>query len=533
MGRRRDWLSGWPLEIQVLIVAIFISSSILVTTNWVGELTAVRAVERTIATQTGNAARALAEQLHGPFRAEYAPQFERKFRELQELEPNVTRVDLYADFGGELRLVGSSSTRGDRELEGQEIAAHQQGKAATFIVDDDVPRRIISVYPVDLEGGSKGFVSVTSSLQAVDDIVAAHSRIRLFSVLTTIVLLVGAIVLLFRTTVYSSVLHLVEVMTRFKKGDNSARANENLPGQFADIACQFNHMLEEIQKSKENLQLRIEEATAELAAQNRELQDLNLRLFEAQRQLVEAERLAVIGQLAATLAHEIGSPLSAVSTHLQILLEEKPLDSRAMNRLRLINEEIDRVSEIVENLLTTIRQKYRRSPVDLEEVVSKVAQLLGPTMEARGVTFELKADGRPLLVEGDPGQLQELFLNLFKNSLDAIRGFGVISVQISRCLPSGDLPQAHFQVEVRDSGEGIPPAKIDRIFEPFFTTKELGKGSGLGLAVCKEIVTRHGGSISVASCPGRGTTFKILLPEMESQRQSWQAELPVQGVEAR
>jgi signal transduction histidine kinase len=350
----------------------------------------------------------------------------------------------------------------------------------------------------------------------VDDILMAHSRIRLYSLLANMVLLVGAITLLFRTAVYRSVLHLVEVMGRFKRGDSSARAKENLTGEFRELARSFNGMLEEIQRSKENLQQQIEEATEVLAQQNRELYELNLQLYEAQRLLGQAERLALVGQLAATLAHEIGSPLSAVSTHLQMLLEDPQLDSRVINRLRLANEQIDRVCGIVENLLSAARQAPRRVPVDLEATVSKVAQLLGPTLEARRIRFQMQGEGGPFLMEGDPDQLQQLFLNLFNNSLDAIFDSGTLSIQVRRRPPNESLLQPHFQVEVSDSGVGIPAEEIEHIFDPFFTTKELGKGSGLGLAVCEEIVTRHGGRISVVSQPGRGTRFTILLPEIAS-----------------
>jgi signal transduction histidine kinase len=333
-------------------------------------------------------------------------------------------------------------------------------------------------------------------------------------------LLVLAITWLFRTTVYRSVRHLVEVMQRFQTGEASARADEDLVGEFGQLARHFNRMLEEIQRLNENLQQGIEEATAELARRNRELQELNLQLYEAQKRLTQAERLALAGQLTATFAHEVGSPLSAVSTHLQMLLEDYRSDSPAHDRLRLANEQIDRVCTIVENLLATTRQARRRVPVDVEEIIRKVAHLLGPMMESRQIRFEFEGSGGPFQIEGDPDQLQQLFLNLFNNSLDAIRSAGTLSVIIHRQPPAPKGTPSYIQIDVRDSGVGISSDRLDDIFEPFFTTKELGKGTGLGLVVSKEIVRQHGGQISVISTPGKGTCFTILLPEVHQLGQA-------------
>jgi two-component system, NtrC family, sensor kinase len=221
----------------------------------------------------------------------------------------------------------------------------------------------------------------------------------------------------------------------------------------------------------------------------------------------------LVGQLTATFAHEIGSPLSAISTHLQILLEDPQLDPKVRNRLHLTNNQIDRVCSIVESLLMSTHRSTRRVTVELEEMVYKVFYLLEPTMESRQIAFSFRGSDGPFLVEGDPDQLQQLFLNLFNNSLDAIQGAGSLSVEIRREAPPEKNGEAYFHIDVRDSGIGISASRLDHIFEPFFTTKEFGKGSGLGLAVSKEIVRHHEGQISVVSSLGRGTCFTICLPE--------------------
>jgi len=277
-----------------------------------------------------------------------------------------------------------------------------------------------------------------------------------------------------------------------------------------------------MERFNENLQSQVEAATNELATRNRELRDLNLQLYETQKQLTQAERLALVGQLTATFAHEVGSPLSAISTHLQMLLEDSVMEPRVRHRLELANNQIDRVCGIVENLLTTTRQASRHAPVDLDEILCKVIHLMGPTLESRRIRLDFRNYGGPFLIEGDPDQLQQLFLNLMNNSLDAIHGAGTLAVEVCRQPATEPYRLGYVQVDVRDSGVGISADRLDQIFEPFFTTKELGKGTGLGLAVSKEIVGQHKGRISVVSEVGKGTCFTVLLPEIAgaAQRQA-------------
>jgi two-component system, NtrC family, sensor kinase len=386
------------------------------------------------------------------------------------------------------------------------------------MIDGGSSRQILSVYPLQFKEGQQGFVTVLSSLEAVDQILKAHARIRLLSLAFTTFLLVGAITWLFRTTVYRSVHHLVDVMHRFRKGESSARASEKSTDELGELAHNLNYMLEEMEKFNVHLKSQVEAATDQLASRNRELQDLNLQLYMTQKQLTQAERLALVGQVTATFAHEVGSPLSAISTQLQMLLEDSQLDPSLRHRLQLANEQIDRVCNIVEGLLSTARQSTRRSPVELADIVHKVAHLLGPTMESRQVQFDLRTLGGPFVIEGDPDQLQQLFLNLFNNSLDAIRDPGGISVEIRSLAPAQKGEPDIFQIDISDSGIGIPPERLSQIFEPFFTTKEIGKGTGLGLAVSREIIRQHQGQISVKSPPGKGACFTILLPEMPAAK---------------
>jgi len=510
------WSSKWSLQTRTLFTVILISLSVLTVTEWLATLSAVRSIERAIGEQTAKAAERLAFDLKGVSTDQFPAYYQDQVRDLLELEPNVIRVDIYAEKDGQLKLIQSSSTRKGRAILNQERKGFFSGLAQTFTTESAAGSKIFSTHPLQFKDGPKGFVTIVSSLWVVNDILASHFRIRLYAVLGTTILLVGTIVLVFRITFYRSIRHLVRIMHRYKSGELSARADETLAGEFGELAQNFNRMLEEIQGFSENLRRQVEEATGELTSRNRDLQQLNLQIYEAKKRLSQTERLALVGQMTATFAHEIGSPLSAVATHLQILLEDAQLEARVHERLQLACDQIDRVCNIVETLLNTTRHTPRRLPIELEEIICKVTRLLGPTLESRGIDFRLRTYGGPFLSEGDPDQLEQLFLNLFHNSLDAIRGGGRLWVEIHRQPVSEDSSQYCFRIEVKDTGVGIPADKLDHIFEPFFTTKDFGRGTGLGLAVVKEIVRQHGGQIRVVSSPGKGACFTIVLPEVET-----------------
>jgi two-component system, NtrC family, sensor kinase len=510
------WGSKWSLQTRTLVTVIVISLSVLTVTEWLATISAVRTIEKAIGNQTAKAAERLALELKTVSSESSLPYYQNQLRDILELEPNVVRIDVYAEIDGRLKLIQSSSTRRDRIILDQEREAFFSGVAQTFYRQQPSGNQIISTHPLYFKDGRKGFVTVVSSLWTVNDILASHFRIRLYAVLGTTILLVTTIVLVFRTTVYRSVRHLVGIMHRYKSGELSARADENLVGEFGELAQNFNRMLEEIQGFSENLRQQIEQATCELTSRNRDLQQLNLQIYETKKRLGQAERLALVGQMTATFAHEVGSPLSAIATHLQILLEDTRLEPHIRERLKLAYDQIDRVCNIVETLLNTTRQTRRRIPIELEEIISKVTRLLSPTFELKGIDFRLYICGGPFFTEGDPDQLEQLFLNLFNNSLDAIQDHGKLWVEVRRQPVAEESNQYCFLIDVGDSGIGIPGDKLDHIFEPFFTTKDFGQGSGLGLAVSKEIVRQHGGQIRVVSAPGEGTCFTIVLPEVQA-----------------
>jgi two-component system, NtrC family, sensor kinase len=506
----------FTLQTRILLFTLLVTTSVLWVSDKFSTLSSVKALEDEIGSRTTMAAQRLASDLRRADLEDLDQHFRRSLSLIREWVPNITRVDVHVYENHQLNLLVTNSLPAERLPEDFEVNAFKSGKADTYIVDEgEGQSRIMAVKPVALLGGKPGLVTVTSSLKPVDDLQLIHSRIQIYKLGSSIIVLVLGITLMFRSTVYRSVHHLVSIMQRFRDGNIQIRALERLPGEFGDLARHLNQMLDEISQFSENMKLQIRAATETLAWRNQELEKVNLLLIDTQKRLTQSERLALIGQWTATFAHEIGSPLSAVSTHLQILLEDAGLQPGMRERLRLADAEINRVCSIVENLLAEVRRPDARSKVNLCDLIHKVAHLLGPTFQTRQLHFNLNCQG-PAMVMGNPDQLQQIFLNLFSNAQDASAPGGTLRVKIERGSSPEPDGRIYWQVDVSDSGSGISEDKLGKIFEPFFTTKEFKKGAGLGLAVCQEIIRQHNGRMTVESQPNRGTTFSLWIPAAES-----------------
>jgi len=246
-------------------------------------------------------------------------------------------------------------------------------------------------------------------------------------------------------------------------------------------------------------------------------EDITARV-EANRAVARAEKLAAIGRLAAGVVHEINNPLATISACAEALESrvssgEFPA-SPALDDLReylgLIRSEAFRCKTITNGLLDFSHTRSSEHVlVNLADVISSAARLLSHQQRGEQVEFKIETPNDLPLVSGDAGQLQQAVIALAANGIDAMPNGGVLKI-------SGRRNGNTVLVEVSDTGVGIPQENITKIFEPFFTTKEIGKGTGLGLAVCYGILTEHDGSLDVQSTPGVGTTFTISLPAISS-----------------
>jgi len=229
------------------------------------------------------------------------------------------------------------------------------------------------------------------------------------------------------------------------------------------------------------------------------------RLKESQAQLVHAEKLTSLGQLAASVAHEINNPLAGVLTYTRLLARKISADTfkkeEALEYLSTVESEVNRCSRIIRNLLDFSRQAQPRlKPVDMNQVLEQVLAMVGHQAQMQKVEIVREFDSPLPGVMADFDQMQQVFVNLTLNAIQAMSGGGKLTL---RTLSGG----GQVQVDVRDTGSGISKENLSRLFMPFFTTKE--KGVGLGLAVVRRIVDRHKGKVQVQSEVGKGTTFSV------------------------
>ncbi|MDW8353605.1 MAG: ATP-binding protein [Bryobacterales bacterium] len=230
---------------------------------------------------------------------------------------------------------------------------------------------------------------------------------------------------------------------------------------------------------------------------------------ELERRLVQADKLSSIGLLAAGVAHEVNTPLAVISTYAQMLAKQISGDQQKAALLDKIAKQTFRASEIVNALLNFSRTSPKEfTEVDLGRVIRETLSLIEHQLARARIEVRLELEEPLPLLRGDAGKLQQVFLNLFLNARDAMEEGGVLGV---RARPS----ERGVEVEVSDTGRGIPPEHLHRIYDPFFTTKPSRKGTGLGLAVTYGIVREHGGLIDVESKPGQGTRFHLDFPAVK------------------
>jgi signal transduction histidine kinase len=226
---------------------------------------------------------------------------------------------------------------------------------------------------------------------------------------------------------------------------------------------------------------------------------------DATRSLEAADRLGTLGQLSASLAHEIGSPLQVVLGRARALVEHPEEPARVRQVAGVLVKEAERITRIVDQLLAlTRRPPARREPVELRLLVRDVVSLLEIEARRKRVHLSLE-EGDEIAIEGDPDRLRQVVLNLVRNALAAVAERGSVVVHVESD-PSG------ARVRVVDDGAGMAPEVRERVFEPLFTTRSAEGGTGLGLAVVQGIVQEHRGTVVVTSAPGRGSSFVVTLP---------------------
>ena len=320
--------------------------------------------------------------------------------------------------------------------------------------------------------------------------------LRLYSLVTGALILLVVYVVLTRLIV-RPVENLTNAVERLpREGEASIRAVG--AAELVRLAVAFNRMARELQRDKRSLEARLHE-----------LEETTRVLRATQDQLIRSEKLAGVGRLAAGIAHEIGNPLAAILGLVELLQMGGTSAHESGEFLTRIHNETERIHRIIRDLLDYARtqpEQESREVVDLERVVDEAVALIAPQKDLRRVTVERRVFGHELKARGSADELTQVVVNLLLNAADAVGGEGDVLIELRE-------EEDALSLAVSDSGPGIAREVRDKLFDPFVTTKPVGKGTGLGLAVCHAVVHRLGGTIQAENLQHRGARFTVRLPK--------------------
>lgn len=357
----------------------------------------------------------------------------------------------------------------------------------TILVDVDYEKEILDISkPVTLGHQKLGVIRLGFNLNPV---LSEMRSVTIQSLMiSTAIFLVGATIIFgIAIRMVKPIEQLTVAAKRIEDGDLQHRVSIHRDDEIGSLAAAFNQMAERLGKRETELK-------------------------ESQTILRRADRLSSLGLLTAGLAHEIRNPLVAIRTFTQLLPEryEDPEFRDGFQGLAL--KEVDRICGLINDLLSFARpSKPNVSPQNINDVVDNIARILETQAKEKNVEVIRRFSSDLPMVWIDREQMKQVFMNLILNAIQAMKDGGsiVISTGVS-AKSDGELVREYVQVEVRDTGIGIPQENLERIFDPFFTSKD--EGSGLGLAVSHQIVQEHSGFVTVKSSVGKGTAFFVNVP---------------------
>jgi two-component system NtrC family sensor kinase len=445
--------------------------------------------------------------------------------------PTLMKIDVFLFATGWEPLISisqSDSSGAILKLSNAQIRLLKKDKNISSVHEARDEGWLEVIVPLHAEKRIIGGVRVVSSLEEAEGYLTKKRGQAVILTFASILIILTTVTLLFGKMVGSPIQKIVEAMSKAEKGDLEAKAHIRSRDELGELGRHFNRMLKTIREAhKQNVKLlsrvnqfneeltrRIEGATSELAKRNEDLRLLNEALFESQRQLSQSEKLAALGQVTATMAHQIGTPLNSISGYIQLMLQEGNLQPMDQDRLQIIETQLDRLADSVKNLLSfTPQPKPQFKSLEVNSILVELIKLGEPWFHTRNVKISssLAPDLPPVL--GDPTHLQTLFLNLITNALDAMPNGGQLTIETHEVVPPSASENGRWlEISITDTGIGITEESKKLIFDPFFTTKKVGEGTGLGLAICEKIVREHFGRLEVESEVGKGTTFFVFIP---------------------
>jgi signal transduction histidine kinase len=466
--------------------------------TWLEMRAIERAVEQQLADTGKLTAQAVADDLELADSIDPA-EIGRVLHEFLAADPVLRAIAVFDVSGTPIELASTQSAESTvaREL------------AARVIASDELQtlRRgqlLFVGHPIQWHGATLAVV-VSVSFAAVEHARVQGFRIAMAFAAAMLVLLLLLIDIITKRFVHAPLAEISRTMRLVAGGDWDARARIGSHDELGVVAAGLNDMVGRLQGFNRDLQARIEEATAQLKVRNQALEDSYQRVLALREALARAERLAAVGQVAATVAHEVGTPLNLVSGYVQMLQQDEEAGEHLRERLAIVDEQISRVTAVLRSMLDRARHPLSRASVQVAPIVARATEIAEPALARSGIQVLLNIEPALPSVDGDEVQIELALLTLIHNALDAMPRGGTLEITAGAHV-------AGVVIDVRDSGGGIAADILPRLFEPWVTSKPTGRGTGLGLSIVRDIVRGHGGTIDVDNRPGDGATFTILLP---------------------
>jgi two-component system NtrC family sensor kinase len=458
-----------------------------------------------------------------------------KIHEIKEARADIRQLSVFANSPDNgWSLAASDEDPPTAHLNNQELTSLVHGRTFADLEEWWDARYWRVITPIKVDKHIIGALQVLMSWEEAQQDEAKERRQMLLTLAATVILVSVALTIFVQRAVYRPIKELVEAMQRAQAGSLDVEVVPQGRDELSQLAMHFNRMLlrirqdtaekekllTQIQQFNAELQGKIQQATHTLEQRNQELQHVNEALFQSQRQLAQWERMAGMVYQSASIAHEIGTPLHSIAGYIHLLLTDTHVPDDAKRRLKVIESQMDRISETLRAMLASTKQPQPQvKPLDLNALLRELTHLTSPGMVRGNIHVYTELQDNLPMVLADSNQLQQVFLNLLANAVDAMPAGGELSIKTmleevndagwGRPYPDYERCVAVF---ICDAGQGIAEEYLSRIFDPFFTTKEAGRGTGIGLAVCSQIIHAHGGSIAVQSHPGEGSAFIIRLP---------------------
>jgi two-component system, NtrC family, sensor kinase len=420
--------------------------------------------------------------------------------ELIEANPALLSLSIFAADGQSVAVL--TSTLSEERVEAIELAREAMSSGAER--SDTDARRVAVAVPLRRDGKSVAVVA-SVSMAGVEQARSRGRDVAMRFALPTVLLVTVLIDAVTRRVVHQPIAELQKTIRHVSGGDLTSRAAVVRRDELGMVADGLNDMLGRLEHSSDVLQQRVREATSELLVRNAELEDSYQRVLGLQEALARAERMAAVGEMAASVAHQVGTPLNLVSGYVQMIREDPQTQTGVRQRLEIVEAQLSQVTHVLRTMLDEARQPTPKITTSLAPIVDRACAIARPRLARSGVHLDVRLDESLPDVDANAPQLELALLNLITNAVDAMPEGGTLAIH-------GAATEKGIRLEVADSGPGIPVDLLPHLFEPWVTTKPVGHGTGLGLSIVREVLSALGGEIRAANRDGGGAVFTIDLP---------------------